>query len=302
MANQFEIDFELYKVFFVTAETGNITSAAKALFLTQPSVTKHIQKLEEQLGCPLFLRSKRGVSLTAEGQALYSRVGPACRMILSAQRELSSLRSLESGAVSIVSTEMSFKSYVLPATERFKAKHPGVKIRFSNALNERMVEMLRSGVVDIAIMHRPFILTGEMNVSVIEQMEEYLVCSPALSHLAQRENTPAELVSYPFVSMPQGSSTKEYLRRYFDEAGLIFDPEIELTTVELMVQAIESGLGIGILPESIALPKIKSGSIFRVPVSVPLPQREACIITSTKRPLSIAAEAFIQELLPQSIR
>lgn len=297
MNNEFEIDFELYKIFFVTAESKNITSAAKKLFLTQPSVTKRIQTLEEQLGCKLFVRSKRGVLLTSEGQILMSRVGPACRMILAAERELRSLRSLESGSVSIVSTEMSFKSYVLPATERFTRKHPGIKIKFANALNESMVKMLRTGQVDIAIMHEPFQTAEDMTVEVIDQMDEYMVCGSRFAELTERENSPAELIKYPFVSMPQGSSTMEYLRRYFDRFGLSFDPDIELTTVELMVQAIESGLGIGILPERIAMPKIKDGAIFRVRVSEALPMREACVITSSQLPLSIAAKAFVQELL-----
>lgn len=296
MSDRFTADFELYKIFFVTAELGNITAAAKRLYLTQPSVTKHIQKLEEQLGCKLFVRTKRGVSLSSEGQLLMARVGPACRMIIAAERELHSLHSLESGSVSIVSTEMSFKSYVLPATESFTRKHPGIKIKFASALNESMVKMLRTGQVDIAIMHEPFQRAEDMTVEVIDQMDEYMVCGSRFAELTERENSPAELIKYPFVSMPQGSSTMEYLRRYFDRFGLTFDPDIELTTIELMVQAIESGLGIGILPERVARPKIEDGSILRVPVEGTLPKREACLIANSRLPLSTAAKAFIQEI------
>ena len=86
MEQEFSTNFEYYKVFYYTAKYRNITLAAQKLFLTQPSVTKAIQRLEEQLDCQLFLRTKRGVTLTAEGQTclLYTSWGWAVRF----QRDL----------------------------------------------------------------------------------------------------------------------------------------------------------------------------------------------------------------------
>lgn len=293
----YENNFELYKIFYVTAECGSITEAARRLYLTQPSVTKHIKKLEEAMGCALFVRSKRGVTLTSEGRALLRHIEPACRLILSAEKEMRSLQSLQSGTVAIASTELSFKSYVLPAAERFMQRYPGVKLRFSNALNAQMIEMLLIGSLDIAILHAPFTLPEELETAPIEEMDEYLVCGRQFEEISRRENTLADLHALPFVSMPEGSSTKEYLRQCFAGAGLEFDPDIELTTVELTVQAVESGLGIGILPARIAIPRIEAGTIFRVPVDVILPKRTACMITNSRIPLSAAAQAFASIML-----
>lgn len=290
-------NLELYKVFYVTAKAGNITSAAERLYLTQPSVTKYIQKLERQLECELFVRSKRGVTLTAEGELLMSRIEPAWQLIASAERELASMRSLETGSVSIASTEMSFKTYVLPAMKDFMGKYPGVTVKFSNALNDRMIEMLLSGSIDIAILHEPFSVQDFMDIRVIDEMKEYAVCGPQYRQAAEKTLSPRELCSYPFISMPQGSSTMEYLRAYFSGFGIDFKPDIELTTVELTVQAVESGLGVGMLPERIVLPKLQQGSILQIPLEHPLPTRKACLITNGKLPLSIAARAFINELL-----
>jgi len=292
----YENNFELYKVFYITAISGSVTEAARQLFLTQPSVTKHIKKLEEALGCTLFIRTKQGVRLTSEGAALMRHVEPACRMILSAEKEMRSLQSLQSGTVTISSTEMSFKSYVLPAAERFLKQYPGVKLRFSNALNEQMIAMLLNGSVDIAILHAPFTLHEDLETSLIEEMDEYFVCGKRFEEISKRNNTLKDLLTLPFVSMPEGSSTKEYLRQCFAGAGVEFDPDIELTTVELTVQAVESGLGIGILPARIAIPKIEAGTIFRIPVNVTLPKRKACMITNSRIPLSAAAAAFAKML------
>lgn len=292
-----ETNFELYKIFYVTAKCGNITAAAEKLFLTQPSVTKYIQKLEQHLGCTLFVRSKRGVRLTAEGEILMTRIEPAWQLIVSGERELLSRRSLESGSLCIVSTEMSFKSYVLPAMKSFMQKYPGITIKFSNALNDKMIEMLQNGSVDIAILHEPFKLYDFMDIQVIDEIDEYAVCSPQFSELAGKKLSPRDLCSYPFISMPGGSSTMEYLTQYFSGFGLEFKPDIELTTVELTVQAVESGLGIGTLPGHIAEPRIKNGSILRLSLEHELQKRKACLITNSKLPPSIAAQAFIELLL-----
>jgi len=292
-----DTNLELYKVFYITAKCGNITAAAEKLFLTQPSVTKYIQKLESQLGCELFVRSKRGVSLTTEGKALMSHIEPAWQLIASAEREISALRSLERGSVSIASTEMSFKTYVLPAMKGFMKKHPGVTVKFSNALNESMIEMLRSGSIDIAILHEPFKIHDFMDMRVIDEMNEYAVCGLQYKELVTKSRSARELCEHTFISMPQGSSTKEYLSGYFSQFGIEFKPDIELTTVELTAQAVESGLGIGILPERIVLPRLKQGRILCIPLEQPLPKRKACLITNGKMPLSIAAKAFADELV-----
>ena len=74
-----EIDFELYRIFYVVAECGSITKASIELFISQPAVTKQIKKLESILGCDLFIRTKRGLVLTESGKAIYSDVRNAIK-------------------------------------------------------------------------------------------------------------------------------------------------------------------------------------------------------------------------------
>lgn len=297
MENSSGINFELYKIFYITASCGNITLAAEKLFLTQPSVTKHIRNLEEALGCTLFQRTKKGVTLTTEGQVLMRRIEPAYKLIRLAERQIRSLESLEEGTVSIASTEMSFKSYVLPAMIHFKKEHPNIKIRFANDLNDNIKRMLRDGVIDIAIIHEPFKKDDFMELRLIEHMEECLVCAQKYRFLSEKALTPQQILEYPFISMPKGSSTEEFLNRYFSSFGLDFHPEIELTTIELTIQAVESGLGISTLPRQIAEPLIRDGRMYRVPVAEPFPKRDVYLITNREMLPSIAVDSFINEIL-----
>ena len=297
MKKEFFANLEYYKVFYYVAKTGSLTAAAEQLFLTQPNVTKTIQKLEEQLGCALFVRTKRGVSLTNEGKILWNRVEPACRLLLTAEQELEATRLLEGGILRIASTEMGFKTYVLPALQRFTEDHPNVKVMFYNALTGRILEMLRTGAIDIAILHAPFDYDDSMEMYPIDVCPECLAVGPRYAFLAERVNRLADLQKYPFVSMPEGSATKTYLSALFQKQGMTFEADIEVTTTELALQAVASNLGIGILPWQLIGERVARGELFSVALTEELPGRDVCALTSRAIPVSVTARAFLTDYM-----
>ncbi|MDR3332457.1 MAG: LysR family transcriptional regulator [Synergistaceae bacterium] len=290
------MNLEYYRVFYYVAQYRNITAAAHKLSLSQPSVTKSIQRLEEDLDCQLFFRTKRGVSLTAEGKSLWKRIEPAYQLIMSAERELEAAKSLNLGTVSIAATEMGFGIYVLPTLQSFLKSYPNIKVRFHNALTESTVQMLKSGVVDLAILYSPFEPDGTMQASTIDVFHECLVAGKNYAFLAEKENSLSDLISYPFISMPEGSSGKEYMSRCFQKYGLIFEPDIEVTTMELVIQAAMSNLGIGTLPHRIVRDKIRGNELFYLPLKENLPERQVYVVTNLALPVGIAARAFIEHL------
>jgi len=294
---EFNVNLESYKVFFYAASLGNITLAAEKLYLTQPSVTKAIQRLEERLDCQLFTRTKRGVILTAEGKALWAKIEPACRLILAAERELNAIKSLDGGTLSVASSDMGFGTYVMPALKKFRQDHPNIKVRFRSALTDDMVKMLQSGAVDLVILFSPYEPDEAMETYIIDVLEEYLVAGPKYAHLADRENTLIDLKDYPFISLPEGSAGKEYVTRCFQKYGLTFEPDIEVPTVDLVIQAIMNNFGIGILPRSVVEDHIKRGALFHLPLSESLPERPIFAITNRMLPISVAAQTFIKEYL-----
>ena len=87
------IDFELYRIFYVVANNGNISKAAKELLISQPAVSKAIKNLEEQLGGTLFIRTKRGVNLTNEGKEFYNYIKSAIENIYNAENKFTELKT-----------------------------------------------------------------------------------------------------------------------------------------------------------------------------------------------------------------
>lgn len=298
----FTTNLEYYKVFYYVAMYGNITAASDKLALTQPSVTKSIQKLEEQLGCHLFNRTKRGVTLTTEGEIIWKRIEPACRLIMSAESELEAVKSLESGTLSIASTEMGFGTYVLPALGEFLREHPKIKVRFRNALTGRIMEMLKAGNIDLAILYTPLRPAEGLSTYTLDILQDCLVVGERFSFLAQRENELGSLKDYPFITMPEGSSGKEFMRRCFLKYGLPFEPDIEVTTMELVIQAAQKNFGIGSLPFHAAKAAQEAGKLHIVPLKEPLPERRVLALTNSNIPVGTATRTFINDyLMPKSV-
>ena len=93
------VSYDAYRVFYTVARFGSFTKAASVLLASQPNLTRTIRNLESALGCTLFVRSNRGVSLTPEGEKLFARVSVACEQIQAGEEELASDRSLQSGCL-----------------------------------------------------------------------------------------------------------------------------------------------------------------------------------------------------------
>ena len=105
------VDWEYYKIFYYVAKYQNFTKAARVLGNNQPNITHSMNRLESQLNCVLFTRSNRGVTLTPEGEMLYSRIASAAVQIQDAEEELSASATLEHGSISISATETALNIY-----------------------------------------------------------------------------------------------------------------------------------------------------------------------------------------------
>ena len=121
------VDWEYYKIFYYVAKYQNFTKAARVLGNNQPNITHSMNRLESQLNCVLFIRSNRGVTLTPEGELLYSRIASAAVQIQDAEEELSATATLEHGAISISTTETALNIYLSEKLRAFHTEYPGIQ-------------------------------------------------------------------------------------------------------------------------------------------------------------------------------
>ena len=120
------INFELYRIFYVVANHSNITKASEELNISQPAISKSIKNLEDQLGGNLFIRTKRGVTLTEEGKEFYNYIKQAMEYINNAEKKFTNLINLETGCIKIGINTTLTKEFLLPFLEEFHSLYPKI--------------------------------------------------------------------------------------------------------------------------------------------------------------------------------
>ena len=108
------ISYDYYRIFYYVAKYGNLSQAAKQLLNNQPNMTRAIKNLEGELGCPLFLRTNRGMKLTPEGERLYAHVRIAFEHIEAGEAEITESRTLQTGTVYVAASEVALRCLLLP--------------------------------------------------------------------------------------------------------------------------------------------------------------------------------------------
>ncbi|MBB5264938.1 DNA-binding transcriptional LysR family regulator [Catenibacillus scindens] len=292
--------FEYYKIFYFVARTGSITKAANFLSVTQPSVTKSVHSLEKQLGCSLFIRSKKGVALTREGQMLFRKIQPACELIFSAEDDLEALKEMRSGIMRIGANELTFTSWLLPHVKAFKQKYPDVKIKIENMTNSDVCSVLEGGNIDFAVLSSPIDVENSRDYSGFEikyvgEFQDVPVCGPDFFDVAQKRRYLHEFTRFPLISMPEGTSTRIFYSKFFEKHSLLFQPDIELSSVDQITRAIREGLGVGFVPLNVAETSFQEGTLRQIDLEEKIPVRYNCIITAYSNPPGVTARTFIEQ-------
>ena len=108
------ITYDYYRIFYFVAKYQSFTKAASILLSNEPNISRSIRNLEHEFGVSLFIRSNRGVTLTPEGQKLYTRVAAAHHQLSSAEAELADAKSLTSGTITLGVSEAALQILLLP--------------------------------------------------------------------------------------------------------------------------------------------------------------------------------------------
>ena len=295
------VPYDYYRIFYYVAKYRSFTRAAGALQSNQPNVTRTINRLEEELGCRLFQRSRQGVTLTPEGEKLFAHVQIVQEQLQAAEYELSASRSLSSGSISIGTSETALHGLLLPVLRRFHLRYPGVRIQVTNDSTPQAVKTVRSGLVDLAVVATPCPgISKPLAERPLCSFEDILVAGPDQAGLAKEPMTLARLAELPMVSLAPSSSTYTYFSQIFAQQGLAFHPDILVTTTDQVLPMVRYGMGLGFIPELFAREALRSGEVVRLRLAEPIPPRQISLIRDKSRPPSIAVIELERMLCAQS--
>lgn len=286
------VSFDSYKIFYYVAKHGNITAAAKALYLSQPTVSQCILHMEHELCCRLFVRSKKGVRLTPEGELLFRHVETACTQLWEAEDKINAAVHLHDGIIRIGATETTLHHYLLPYLHRFKETYPDIRLKISNNNTPATLKALDTGRIDFAIIVASASALPSCTLYPLADFQDIVIAGNKYSELGSRTLSLKELCSWPLICMESGTVTRQFLDNFFLSHGLTLSPDIELATIDLITPMVLNNLGIGFVPVDFASRKLKQGKIFQIALSEKLPQRQICLALSEDHPLSSAATQF----------
>lgn len=295
-----DIDLNLYKIFYSVATFGNITKAAEQLYISQPAVTKSIKHLENSLGGALFIRTKKGVSLTEEGKVLFEYVKNILEEAKNAQNKFNSLIKLEEGKIHIGASATVSKHFLMPYLEEFHRQYPNIDIEITNELTTNLVKGLRNGYIDFLVTNLPMKEFHDMDIKVCAKLHDSFACS---RKYLENENTVYELnelLKYKIVTQKEPSNTRAFLNNYMKENGMDFKPDIEIVSYNLVVEFIKAGFGIGYVTKEFIKEELKKGELYEIKVNPKIPTRDLGIITLKNNTLSYAASKFIEIVLGEN--
>lgn len=294
-------NFDNYRIFYHVVSCENMRQASQLLGLTPSTVSRNIQALEEELGCQLFSRTKRGSQLTRAGEILFARVRPAFGLIQAGENELKALINVDSGQLSIGVSDMISQQFIIPhCLKHYCRLYPHVSIRLRHMSNKNTIEALASGEIDLAVKSAVVMDENTDLINIIElyNVNDIAVVGSDYAHLSGKELTLDELTQLPLVFVPEGFSVHGYYSSLFKKHGLPFHLHVETPAIEEQLLAVEAGLGYTFLPEISARRLISEGRLFPLNI-VPndFLKRPISLFTPKDFPLTHAAQAFVDVML-----
>jgi DNA-binding transcriptional LysR family regulator len=206
------------------------------------------------------------------------------------------MQSLGSGEIRIGVGDTILHHLLIPVLQEFINKYPNIKIQINNRTSPGIIDSLKSGTVDLGIVTLP-VTDKSIETPEFREVEDVFVASSRFNHLKDRDVSIDELTSLPLLLLKRESSTRRNLDQYFSSKGFSIVPEIELESMELLVELSRIGLGIAhVLKESVE-DAIKKGELFILNLADPIPPRKLGIAKLRNVPLSPSADIFASMLL-----
>lgn len=282
------------------ARCGSFSRASKELHLTQPAVSMQIKQLEALLGLPLFEHIGKEIHLTEAGRDTLRSGEAIARELANLEQTLADLQGLKGGTL-VVSAASTASVFAARLMALFRALHPDVQISLNVVNRETLLRHLRENLIDLALMGTP---PEGQHLSAQPFMDNPLVIIAATDHpLADAKDIPlTRLLEEPLVGREQGSGTRSALEKFLSDHGLPFKPAMEMNKNEAIKQAVEAGLGVGLVSLHTVEAELASGQLCVLDVEgFPL-MRQWYLVQREGKRLSPAAQAFADLVLKEAAR
>lgn len=295
-----------YKVFFTVANSGNISHAAKELYISQPAISKTIQKLEQNLGVTLFSRNSRGVQLTSEGQLLYNHVKSAFDTLNLGEKQLRRASELGIGQLHIGVSTTLCKYVLLPYLKSFIEQYPHIKITIDCQSTNQTLELIEQQKIDIGLIGKPESLKGLQFIPVGEIEDIFVATDKYLRFLSEREGINQFsknksdydhfFESATLMLLDKNNMTRQYIDDYFLQNHIKTNNVLEITSMDLLIDFANIGLGVACVIKDFVKNDLDSGRLIEIPLDIPIHKREIGFVYPIQSQYAASLEHFISSI------
>lgn len=287
-----------YRIFYAVARAGNISKAAKELFISQPAISKSISKLEDSLNTTLFTRNSRGVQLTEEGRILYEHTRNAFDELTMGEQELRRIREFHLGHIRIGVSNTLCRFIMVSYLKGFIEKYPHIKISIESQSTTRTLDMLEQQRIDVGLVAEP---KSQKNLDFfpVMEIEDIFVATPSyLENLRLREGRDADIFQTGNIMLlDKNNITRTYIDDYMSVNHIEANNLLQVTTMDLLIEFARIGLGVGCVIKEFVKEDLDAGRLVQIRLGTPIHKRTIGFVCQPGR-TSKALECFLDFCCP----
>ena len=281
------------KIFYLAAKKKNLSLAAEELFITQPAVTKGIQRLQEFYDMKFVDHIGKQLVLTDAGEVLYEIAEKIFELESKAEESIRDFQQRKRGRIRILSSE-SFGDYYLPRIIiPFSKAYPLVRIRMNILPTEQVIEHTATLNNDLGFISYPVEHKKLLVKEILE--DELVIITPPNHPLARHKGlSPRHLEDQILIMHETGSAPRKAFENYIRKNELEVEVHLELSSNRAIKHAVEDGLGIALISRKVANEEIVNKRLIAIPLSDPSMTRRFYMVHHKDKYLSESLQNFME--------
>ena len=278
------VSFDLLRIFKTVAYHKNVSKAAKDLCVTQPSVTKAIKKLENELNIVLFVREKKGMVLTDMGKTLYRYIVDSINILDNAPLIAKNISESDVGKLKIGAGESVKRNILKKTIIEFKKLHTGITIEIYNSSSDKLYNDLRYGRLDIIFINSTIIINESKYITFkLTDIEDCFFTAPQMYKKLQNVTNLKEILSGSLIVQNENYDTRTFLETICMKNNIQLKPTLQMDRHSLLVEFVKENLGIGFATKQYIKDYLDTGELMELNVSFKIEKRHInCVYKNNK--------------------
>jgi len=288
------MDARALRYFQAVVEFGSYSRASEFLRISQPAISRQVDRLEKELGKALFTRSGIGAAPTDAGRLLFERSQPILRQLEEAAAEIKSGDGGSTGSI-VIAVPPGVGHFLLPAlVERYRKLFPNISLKIMSGYSGTIHEALVRGRADVACLHGPLPQKGFRIIPLLEE-EAFLVGKRGTLPAARAHVTTADLLRLPLILPSRSHTSRRILEERAFASDLTVNAVMEVDDTSLILTLLRKGLGFSILSQGALQNETGRRELERRPIR-PRMSWPLAMMTASARPRSEPLEALMNTI------